>query len=79
MVKDKPKRRKENFNLVLLYCFTMSLSFGSLLFNLPAERRKEVRNLEKISNKIIKTKCSQLFNSTCLKEDILPKYTNIYN
>ena len=52
MVKDKPKRRKENFNLVLLYCFTMSLSFGSLLFNLPAERRKEVRNLEKISNKI---------------------------
>ena len=68
----------KKLKLVLLLLFTMSLSFGSLLFNLPAERRKSIRNLEKSSTKLIKTKCSKLFNSTCLKEDILPKYTNIY-
>ncbi len=55
----------------------MSVSLGSLIYNLPAERRKSVRELEKISTKIIKEKCSLLFNSTCLKEQILPKYTNI--
>ena len=65
-------------NLVLFTWLAMSVSLGSLLFNLPAERRKCVRELEKISTKIIREKCSLLFNSTCLKEDILPKYTNIY-
>ena len=64
---------------VLFACFTMSMvSLGTLLFELPAERRKPVRELEKVSLKIIKLKCSLLFNSTCLKEDILPNYSNIY-
>ena len=65
-------------SLVLYIWFTMSVvTLGNLLFNLPVERRKSVRDLEKISTKIIKTKCSLLFNSTCLKNDILPNYTNI--
>ena len=65
-------------SLVLYIWFTMSVvTLGTLLFNLPVERRKSVRDLEKISTKIIKTKCSLLFNSTCLKNDILPNYTNI--
>ena len=53
------------------------VTLGTLIFNLPVERRRSVRDLEKTSIKIIKTKCSLLFNSTCLKNDILPNYTNI--
>ena len=54
------------------------VTLGTLIFNLPVERRRSVRDLEKTSIKIIKTKCSLLFNSTCLKNDILPNYTNIH-
>ncbi len=36
------------------------VTLGSLLFDLPAERRKPVRELEKVSIKIIKAKCSLL-------------------
>ena len=65
--------------LVLFGWFAMSVvSLGSLIFNLAPERRKSVRELEKVSIKLIKQKCSLLFNSTCLKEDILPTYTKIY-
>lgn len=63
--------------LVLFGWFAMSVvSLGSLIFNLPSERRKSVRELEKVSVKLIKERCSLLFNSTCLKEDILPTYSN---
>lgn len=67
-------RKRQNKNkyekLVLFGWFAMSVvSLGSLLFNLPVERRKSVRELEKVSTKIIKLKCSLLFNSTCLKEN----------
>ena len=55
----------------------MSVNLGSLIFDLPPERRKSVRALEKVSTKLIKQKCSLLFNSVCLKEDILPTYSNI--
>ena len=64
--------------LVLWVWFAMSVNLGSLIFNLQPECRKSVRDLEKVSVKLIKQKCSLLFNSTCLKEDILPTYTNIY-
>ena len=59
--------------LVLSIWFAMSVvTLGSLLFNLSPERRKSVRELEKVSTKLVKQKCSLLFKSTCLKEDILP-------
>lgn len=61
--------------LVLFTWFAMSMdSLGSLIHKLPVEHRKSVRELEKLSGKITKLKCSPLFNSTCLKEDILPIY-----
>ena len=63
--------------LVLFGWVIMAVSLGSLIFNLPPERRKSVRELEKVSVKLIKQKCSLLFNSTCLKEDVLPTYSNI--
>ena len=64
--------------LVLFGWVIMAVSLGSLIFNLPPERRKSVRELKKVSVKLIKQKCSLLFNSTCLKEDILPTYSNMY-
>ena len=75
MCEGHKKRQNKNEKLVLFGWFAMSVvSLGSLLFNLPVERRKSVRELEKVSTKVIKAKCSLLFNSTCLKENILPKY-----
>ena len=64
--------------LVFFSWFNMSMdSLGSLIYQLPVEQRKSVRELEKVSGKLTKLKCSLLFNSTCLREDILPNYSNI--
>ena len=65
-------------NVVLFGWFAMSVvSLGSLLYNLPVDRRKSVRDLEKLSTKISKLQCSLLFNNTCLREGILPTYSNL--
>ena len=37
----------------------------------------EVRNLEKVSLKLCKTECRDLFNSVCVTENLLPNYSNI--
>ena len=64
-------------NVVLFGWFVMSVvSLGSLLYTLPADRRKSVRDLEKLSTKISKLECSLFFNKTCLREGILPNYSN---
>ena len=56
-------------NVVLFGWFAMSVvSLGSLLFNLPIDRRKSVRDLEKLSTKISKLQC---------REGILPTYSNL--
>ena len=47
-------------------------SLGSLIFRLPSERRKSVHEIEKVSAKVTRLKCSSLFNGTYLKEGILP-------
>ena len=63
---------------MVLLLVIMSVEMGSLLHSLPVERRKSVRQLEKVSLKSIKLKCSLFFNRTCLREDILPIYTNTW-
>ena len=58
-------------NVVLFGWFAMSVvSLGSLLFNLSIDRRKSVRDLEKLSTKLSKLQCSLLFNNTCLREGL---------
>ena len=52
-------------------------NIGELLFLLPTEKRKIVRLFEKCTFKLIKLKCSLIFNHTCLQENILPIYSNI--
>ena len=54
-----------------------SQGLGELIFHLPADTKKRVRYLEKCYFKLCKQKSSMLFNQTCIKENILPIYTNI--
>ena len=54
-----------------------SQGLGELIHGLEPSAKKQVRELERRSFKLCKQKNSVLFNETCLKEDILPKYTNI--
>ena len=64
---------------LLLLLFTMSVvsNLGSLIHPLPPELRKQVRDLEKVSFRRCKSDCSLLFNSVCVKENLLPTYSNI--
>ena len=52
-------------------------NLGQLLFPLQPETKKLVRQFEKCTFKIIKQKCSLIFNQTCINEHILPTYSNI--
>ena len=52
---------------------------GDLLYELPNELKNLFRNLERTSRKIIMSNWSLKFNKTCLKENLLPKYSNFRN
>ena len=54
------------------------MKIGQLIFHLPVEKKQKIRRIEKINKKIASVKSSQVFNRTCIKENLLPKYTNIY-
>ena len=53
------------------------MKIGQLIFHLPAE--KKIRKIEKINKKIASVKSSLVFNRKCIEENLLPKYTNIYD
>ena len=53
----------------------MNIDIGSILHKLPEEQRKVIRKKEKLQKKVIKNKYAIVFNQTCLKENILPAYT----
>ena len=54
------------------------LNLGQILFMLPMELKNKIRKLEKAHYVFINNKCGVIFNETCVKEGLLPKYTNIY-
>ena len=56
---------------------SMVTDLGSLLHTLPSEQKNEVRKLEKVSLKLVKSECRELFNSVCVRENLLPNYSNI--
>ena len=45
---------------------------------LPTEIKNKIKKLEKAHNVFINNKYGIIFNETCIKEGLLPKYTNIY-
>ena len=64
------KRRKKNKFVGVVCGLNMSVgSLDSFFFRLSSERRKSVCEIEKVSAKVTRLKCSLLFNSTCLKEN----------
>ena len=52
-------------------------SFGQLLGALPIAKRELVRKIEKNNQKLNNAEVALSFNLVCLKENILPGYTNI--
>ena len=54
------------------------VTLGELIYPLETSLKTVIRKFEKCSIKFVKSELSSAFNSTCLKENILPKYTNIY-
>ena len=53
-------------------------SVGYLLSSVDQESKKSFRALEKLFKKYTNTKFGVLFNQTCLNENLLPNYTNMY-
>ena len=53
------------------------MNIGNLIFTLPARHKTLVRKTEKENKKIANTESSLVYNTTCLKENLLPTYTNI--
>ena len=52
-----------------------NLSYGNLIYPLPANLKSCLRNLEKVKKKITNEKYALLFNKTCINEGLHPKYT----
>ena len=51
------------------------MNIGNLIFTLPAWHKTLVRKTEKKNKKIANTESSLVYNTTCLKENLLPTYT----
>ena len=74
---DSRSSKRRNPALLLLFTMSVVSNLGSLIHPLPPELRKQVRDLEKVSIRQCKSDCSLLFNSVCVKENLLPNYSNI--
>ena len=65
----------------LIYVLFLALtiaSFGQLLYKVSAEQRELVRLLENDSKKLNNAENAVAFNDICIRENLLPKYCNIY-
>ena len=54
------------------------MNFVNEIILLNPQEKAFFRKLEKVQTKIIKCKYSIIFNKTCLKENIFPRYSNNY-
>ena len=53
------------------------MDYIRLLHSVPSDFKHILRKLENVSLKIISRYWSSVFNRTCLKEGLMPKYLNI--
>ena len=77
-MKIRCSKRRNPALLLLLFIMSVVSNLGSLVHPLQPELRKQVRDLEKVSLRRCKSDCNLLFNSVCVKENLLPNYSNIY-
>ena len=52
-------------------------NFGNLLFPLPVQEKTLIRKLEKLTYKLNAAETAITFNTTCINEGLLPKYTQV--
>ena len=71
------KRRKMKKILKERHLFTFWLS-KIILKIIPSDTIIIFRKLEKEEIKLLSLKAHRLFNETCLNNNVLPKYTDIY-
>ena len=53
------------------------MTYGQLLHSVPEGLRELYRRYENISKKLIQTRWSIVFNTTCLDKDVLPNYSRL--
>ena len=54
------------------------MSFTDILSQLPLNLRSTIRKIEKTTNKISSCNTAVTFNNTCLRENLLPRYTHLH-
>ena len=54
------------------------MNFGELIYQQPENIEKLLRKIENLEKKLANARVAIFFNKTCLNENILPKFTNIY-
>ena len=65
-------------HLLSCFLFLLTMTYGELLNEYDQQQRKIVRQIESTQKKIINAKLAVVFNNECLKNNLLPKFTNIY-
>ena len=69
-------RNVKNKKIITIWFFCLIMpNLGELIFTLPVQTRHEIRKFEKVFLKLQKTELTCAFNECCLRENILPKYT----
>ena len=54
------------------------MNLGELIYNLDYNNKKLIRKIENLNKKLNNINNSIVFNELCIKEELLPKFTNIY-
>ena len=55
------------------------MNYLELLHSIPTELKRKFRKCENLKIKLINNLWSTTFNETCIKENLLPNYTKVYN
>ena len=56
----------------------LKMTISELILTLLPDTKSLIRSIEKTNRKIINTQLSLVFNKTCIQENLLRAYTNIY-
>ena len=54
------------------------MNFSEFLYIQPDNIKKQVQNIENREKKLANARVAIVFNKTCLNENLLPTFTNIY-
>ena len=67
-----------NVSLETLAILIIFMTIGDLIHDLPKPNKDLIRSIEQTRKKLVKCAYALAYNKTCINEDILPKWTNIY-